>query len=233
MNKQLGKSKLAAFGLAIAVSGAMFAPMAQAGTVELAHAGSGAFGSPDWSRNVTYTLNGETSTRTNPAGLFRLTDTASVGSSILAFCLDLVEFLGSPVTYDTEASSSIPGWAAAAVNIDRLYTSAYSLVTDADTAAGFQIALWEIITDSGSGSALSLGDGNFQTTGNATHYQNAQTYLDGLGTATTGGYNLTTYYSDGNQDLISATPVPVPAAGLLLLGGLFGMGAFRSRRRKA
>ena len=34
-------------------------------------------------------------------------------------------------------------------------------------------------------------------------------------------------------DAVSVSPVPVPAAGLLLAGGLFGLGALRRRARKA
>ncbi|MGB3245132.1 MAG: hypothetical protein WBB25_11395 [Sulfitobacter sp.] len=229
MSKPLKKSNRIALGLAIAVSGALLAPMAQASTVNLKSEGASVWGSGSnvWARNVSYKLNG--ASKSHGAGLFRLEETAT-GKSVLAWCIDLLHVLTLPADHDTEVASAN---AAQLGNIDKLFTSSYGEVDSADEAAGFQMALWEIMTDTGSADGLDLTKGGFQTTGSATPYTLAADYLGRLGTAGTGGYKLTTYYNATSQNLVSATPVPLPAAGLLLLGGLFGVGAMRSRRRKA
>ena len=232
MPKTTTTQKRASLGVAAAVALFAMAPAAQASTVELAYQGSNAWGTPAWARSVSYELNGNA--KTHGAGLFRLEDTGT-GQSVLAWCIDLLNTLALPATHSTTAVSAT---AAQLTNIDKLFTSAYNMVTDADTAAGFQIALWEIMSDTGSAEGLDLSNGEFETTGSGTHYTLAAGYLSGLEAQATGGYTLTTYFNATSQNLVEGTiappaaVVPVPAAGLLLLSGIAGFGMMR-RRKKA
>ena len=54
-----------------------------------------------------------------------------------------------------------------------------------------------------------------------------------LGSASERKYNVIYLESKGTaQDLLTVVPVPVPAAGLLLLGSLGAIGAMAKRRRR-
>ena len=174
------------------------------------------------------------------AGMFHLTGSNGVGDFV-AFCVDLAQKLGKP-TQSVEEKSDLFG-ASILTNIDKLFSSVIgtstmaSAITTGVKAAGFQIALWEIISDDGS---FNLADGKFQLkeAQNSTVWQQAQTYLDGLTNADTGKQTLTYYYSRENQDLVTGTPndlqepgtVPVPASGLLILAGLGSLVAMRRRK---
>jgi hypothetical protein len=225
-------AKHAALGFAVAATTMITAPAAQASSVTLQYEGSNAWGSPVWARSISYVWNG--TSRSHGAGMFRMEDTAT-SQSVLAFCIDLAQALASSAVYDI----SVPFVSADRLqNIDRLYTSSYASVNDADSAAGFQLALWEIMSDTGSTGGLDLGSGSFQTTGTSAAYTTAASYLANIGTAT-GGYDLTTFFNGSSQDVVSGTAiqtpasVPLPASALLLLSGVAGAGFVGRRRRKA
>ncbi len=214
-----------------ALSLSSLAPVtAQAATITLEYEGPSAFGTPSWYHNVSFNWFG--TAKSAAAGLFRLKD-AATDESVLAWCIDIYHYLSLPNSHDTSVASTTT---AQMDNIDRLFNSAYADVTSSDTAAAFQLALWEIMTDTGSG-ALALNAGNFKTSGISAPYTLAQTYLDNLATATTGGYDLTTYFAAGrSQNLVSGTlspvsEVPLPATALLLFSGVAGMGAMRRRKK--
>ncbi len=210
---------LSSFAAAAITLGTAFS--SSAATVALEYQGSDAFGTPAYQRVVDYTLDG-TASRTR-AGMFRLQD-ASDGSEILAWCIDLLHFLTLPSEY------TMADWLDPTVkdNIDRLFTSVYADVDSSDEAAGFQIALWEIVSDTDGG--LDLAAGSFTAAGAGAHYALAADYLDGLDTAGTGGWNLTFLNSTGDsQDLVTASQVPLPASIWLFGLALAGLNGVRRK----
>ena len=106
------------------------------------------------------------------------------------------------------------------------------------------MSLWEIIYDDGAG--FDLDSGSFSTSNNAGVEALAGTYLNGLGAASTGSYEIAYLFSAQGQDLVTATPrtgtsvgqsnmspIPLPATGLMLLGGLGGFAALRRKKTAA
>lgn len=212
----------------VAAMMAFGASAASASTVNLEYQVPGnKYGNPNWSESVWVKTNRRGRYYRATPGLYRLRD-SDTGADVLAWCIDYFKPMRDHKAYDTAVSfvSDMQ-----LDYIDRLFNSAYESVTDSVTAAGFQLALWEIMADTGN---LNLSKGNFRVSDYSYEAKTvAAGYLDGLSTATTGGYDLTTYYSNHSQNLVSGVPsqVPVPASAVLLFSGLFGAGALRRRRK--
>ena len=210
-----------------AVAAVAFAGAASAGTVTVTKQGGSAFGTPNWSKVVG--ISSPSRTGGVNAGMFRLTGDNGMGDFV-AFCVDLADSLNLPETYQM-APTLAP--ASVMANVDKLFSSAYNSITDSVSAAGFQVALWEIIEDTDPNNApFDLNSGNFKmTSGEAAVKNAADGFLGGLAGAPTGQYKYTFLESKDGQDLVTVAPVPVPAAGLLLLTGLGGFAALRRRRK--
>ena len=218
---KLFKTLTLAVGMAIGVTAA-----ANASTVTVNYQNAGnVFGSPNLSSSAN--ISSPQHDGWVGAGPFRLN--ANGLGDFVAFCIDLGKYMANGQTYTTSSTSA---WGAAVdQNIGKLFNTAYAGVDTATEGAAFQIALWEIITDTGS--AFNLGGGSFSVlSANAAVLSQASAYLSGLNGAATGNYAMTFLNSSTSQNLVTVSPVPIPAAGGFLavaLGGLFGM---RKLRRK-
>lgn len=219
------------FAAALAV--AALAGPAAAATYDVTTQGRNAFfdanGQNAWYEYASYSLNGQTASAA--AGVFRLnaTDALGVSRDFLAFCLEPLEYLRLPRAYDdgTSLTTAQVGALGALVN------NALKLVNNARSAAAFQLAAWEIANEGG---RYELSGGAFVVTSVNGQTRNlAQTWLNALnGNTWAPDYKVRILTAARTQDLVTdLPPVPVPAAGFLLVGALGGLAALRRRKRSA
>lgn len=171
------------------------------------------------------------------AGGFALTDGTD---SFTAWCLDVSTWIRLPSLYDqtlTPFPTEALG-AAQVANVKRLFNTAYAGLdlTKAVASAGFQLALWELVNETGP--AFTLSSGSFTAWNNTAAVAFANTLLAGLSGPVTGHYHFTFLASndprakDGHysQNLVTVAEAPLPAAGWLLVAALGAVGALRRRR---
>jgi hypothetical protein len=178
------------------------------------------------------------------AGGFRLTDGSQ---NFIAWCLDILNNLTLPASYDiTNTPFTNTGNLSVTqkTNIEKLFETSYSTLDLGNSAngntqsAGFQLALWEIVYETNEiVFGLDVTDGSWTVTSPAAAIAMANTFLGNLANNITQDYQLT-FYQDSvggvqSQNLVSATPIPVPPAALLLFGGLIGLGYLSRRHSKA
>ena len=182
--------------------------------------------------NITATPEGNTGNTLS--GAFKATDATGNWGTFIAWCLDLGGVLASNSVYsatDDPFSNSDGVSLPARDRIDDFFQDIDVIAeSNASTSrsSAVQIALWEILYDHD----YNLGTGVFQTTGGSTSI--AQGLLDFAKNNDLARTMKVTYLEAENgarQNLVTISPVPLPAAGFLLLGGLGGLTLLRKRRK--
>lgn len=210
------KTGLAAAALGTALSGA-----AAAGTIDFDKTYSNLFGDPPLYSDVRISFEGGTAQNVR-AGGFHITDGTS---PIVAFCIDLAEHLNLSVAYDMTGS---PFSAGVTDMLGQLFDGYFEGIDTGTEAAAFQVAIWEMITDD----VFDLDTGDFRVFNNNPVKDLADDYLAGLSAFDPDGYTLSYFAADGTQDLVTGqpAPVPLPAAGWMLLAGVGALALGRKRR---
>ncbi|MCY4335654.1 MAG: VPLPA-CTERM sorting domain-containing protein [Litoreibacter sp.] len=223
-----------------AIAAALLASPALSATVDVSKQNSSnvfadANGANKWYVAMSFDV-GNQSFNNVGAGAFRVTTEDENGflQDLLAFCLQPLEVLTLPKEHKIEN----PFIGATSDAVQALAANAWDLVTDAKSAGAFQMAVWEITTET---NAYDIQSGTFKITSNGAGSNGAETlaqsWLDNItnGVWSAGSDDFMILTADGTQDLLTNTlaPIPLPASGLLLLGGLAGAGAMAKRRKKS
>jgi len=156
------------------------------------------------------------------------------GNPIVFWCIQLTEYF----SFGTHYTNYTPSAAANSL-LSKLFTVAGgSALSDASHSAAFQLAIWEIVYDSGD---LHLNSGALFVTdvhGHGTTVGLAQSWLDSLAGASATA-NLAFLTAPGNQDFVTAstiplqtttTRVPEPSTLALLALAMLAAGGIRARR---
>jgi len=161
------------------------------------------------------------------AGSFEMQETSTL-ESFLAWCLEVTQVLNpDPTEYSTASSLLTPE---KETLVSKLFTGFLGRTGNDIGAAAFQLALWEIVEETGDALNLRVGEFTAQA-GNDRVIRRANRFLRRLDDYDA-NYRISYFQNADSQDIITAAPIPLPASVLLLGAGIGGL-AFVSRRRKA
>jgi hypothetical protein len=181
------------------------------------------------------------------AGGFAMRDATPGGlDAFIAWCLDLGALLGTSGTHGYVSTDTPFGNGgktlldAGIARISSVFNANFGedVLASANSSAGFQLALWEAVYDDD----MDITTGTFQASSSMAVEGLAQDYLAAAdsyeGPALWDLSFLESTAADRRQNLVTArvsnanlAPVPVPAAGLLLLAALGGLAAVKRRAR--
>ena len=187
--------------------------------------------------SVSLSRNSGSSFSNYTAGLVNLTGAVTnptdLRGAFTAFCIDISQSISNGTSYTNFNTAALadapiptsPMGAAKADQLAELWSEERSLLSTSNDYAAFQVAVWEIVSDTG----RSLTGGTFRAASGTvrTLAQNMLNKVDGVGARA----SLYAIASPTVQDFVVPTPpVPAPgAAGLALLG--LGMAVRRNRRK--
>ena len=172
---------------------------------------------------------------------FNMTDTSGLLGNFLAWCLDVGSFLSTSSTaakpYVITESPFSNSVALDVSRIQAVFDANFKTVdaTNGVQAAGFQLALWNAVYEDD----WDISDGAFRVSADSAIIDKAQAYLDAANSYVGGTQWRMTFLESNpaagetkHQNLVTVSPVPIPAAGGMLLLALGGLG-MAARRRKA
>lgn len=184
-----------------------------------------------------------------PAGQFQFRGiNTSTNAAFFAytFCADLFKDAGdgdflisslSSITADVTKQKQL---AALVIKADAIINAA-GISGRGDATASFQLAIWEVLYETGT-SGYNVSGGNFSTYGDSSTsnyfvplWGQANGYLANVtnGTWTASANRASILFSDTAQSQIFSNAVPEPATWLMMILGFAGIGAASRRKAKA
>lgn len=162
---------------------------------------------------------------------------SNVIGNFVAWCMEVTTVLASQAQYvqseTFDAGGNVTRMSAERETlISRLFTGYIGQTTTAIGAAAFQLAIWEIIEEDLDFDLLAfdLRGGRFAASATDEVLTLSNDWLAGL-SGFGANYRINYLLSGESQDLITVSPIPLPAS-FLFLGAGVGALAFVRRRRK-